>query len=142
MDPIAGSDLSRPYSSQHDPNGTNQAGARSAASHIRWRRDALHPRQVQHGVTGRDTCGRFPVGGQRCTTWNTRGLVGSVLSSQKNRELKHNYFKKLLDCNNILCLQEVHGKDEILQALQVLAPNFRLFGTFFPGNENAGGSAI
>ena len=66
--------------------------------------------------------------------------IGSFLA--ENRELKHNYFKKLLDCNNILCLQEVHGKDEILQALQVLAPNFRLIGTFILGNENAGVSAI
>ena len=40
------------------------------------------------------------------------------------------------------CLQEVHGKDEFLQAIQVLAPQFRFFGTFLPDNENAGGSAI
>ena len=36
----------------------------------------------------------------------------------------------------------MHGKDEFLQAIQVLAPRFRLFGTFIPGNENAEGSAI
>ena len=29
-----------------------------------------------------------------------------------------------------------------LQAIQVLAPRLRLFGTFLPDNENAGGSAI
>ena len=40
------------------------------------------------------------------------------------------------------CLQEVHGKDEYLQAIQVLASRFRFFGTFIPRNENAGGSAI
>ena len=83
--------------------------------------------------------GCFPVGGVRCTAWNTRGLIGSVFSSQRNRERKH---KKLLECNNILCLQEVHGKDEFLQALQVLAPRFQLFGTIIPSNENAGGTAI
>ena len=44
---------------------------------------------------------------------------------------------------NILCLQEVHGKDEYNQAIQVLAPRFRVFfGTFTPENENAGASAI
>ena len=32
--------------------------------------------------------------------------------------------------------------DEFLQAVQVLAPRFRLYGTFIPGNANAGGSAI
>ena len=52
------------------------------------------------------------------------------------------YLKKLFDRNNIICLQEVHDKDEFLQALQVLAPQFRLFGTFYADNENAGGSAI
>ena len=33
-------------------------------------------------------------------------------------------------------------RDKYLQAFQVLAPRFRFFGTFFSGNENAGGSAI
>ena len=33
-------------------------------------------------------------------------------------------------------------KDEFVQAIQVLAPQFRLFGTFLPDNENAGGSGI
>ena len=35
----------------------------------------------------------------------------------------------------------MHGKDEYLQAIQVLAPRFRVL-VFFPENENAGGSAI
>ena len=72
----------------------------------------------------------------------TLGVSLSVLSSQRNRELKLNYFEKLLENNNVICLQEVHGKDEFLQAIQVWAPRFKLFGTFIPGNENAGGSAI
>ena len=63
-------------------------------------------------------------------------------SSQASRERKRNNFKKLVASNNILCLQEVHGQDEFLQALQVLASRFLFFGTFIPGNENAGGSAI
>ena len=52
---------------------------------------------------------------------HTRGLEGSVFS------------KQLLD-TNIICLQEVHGKDEFLQAIHVLAPRFRLFGTFLHDN--------
>ena len=36
----------------------------------------------------------------------------------------------------------MHGKDEFLQAFQVLAPRFRLFGTFLLDNENAGKPAI
>ena len=36
----------------------------------------------------------------------------------------------------------MHGKDEYIQAIQVLAPQIRFFGAFLPDNENAGGSAI
>ena len=62
----------------------------------------------------------------------------SVLSSQRNREIKLNYFGKLIENNNVTCLQEEHGNHKFLQAIQV----FRLFGTIIPGNENARGSAI
>ena len=65
--------------------------------------------------------------------WNTGGLIGSPTSSQLSRAQKHNYFRRLIKNNNIICLQEVHGKDEFLQAIQVLAPRFQLFGSF-PGN--------
>ena len=57
-----------------------------------------------------------------------KGLVGSVPSSQRNRELKLNFFGKLNENNIVICLQEVHGKNEFLQAIQVWAPRFRLFG--------------
>ena len=49
---------------------------------------------------------------------------------QTNRELKLKYLKKVFTNNNIVCLQEVHGKDEYLQAFQVLVPRFRFFGTW------------
>ena len=42
----------------------------------------------------------------------------------------------------MICLQELHGKDEFLQAVQVLVPQFLLFGTFIPNKLGAGGSAI
>ena len=91
---------------------------------------------------GMDVAPSFPKACDVCIAWNTRGLVGSVFSKQKNREFKLKYLKRLFDANNILCLQEVHGKDEYLQAIRVLAPRFLFFGTFIPDNENAGGSAI
>ena len=34
----------------------------------------------------------------------------------------------------------MRGKDEYLEAIQVLAPQFQFFGTFIPDNVNAGGS--
>ena len=74
----------------------------------------------------------------------TAGVSLDLFSPNKNREFKLKYLKKLFDTNNILWLQEVHGKDEFLQATQVSAPlvSFFFFGTFIPGNENAGSSAI
>ena len=62
--------------------------------------------------------------GLRCITWNTKSLVGFVFSKQKNKEFKLKYLKNINN-NNIVCLQEVHGRDEYLQAIQVLAPRFR-----------------
>ena len=44
--------------------------------------------------------------------------------------------------NDVICLKETHGMDEFLQAVQVLVPQFRLFGTFTPNSVNAGGSAF
>ena len=72
----------------------------------------------------------------------TPGVLLDLLSPNKRTESSNSLISKLLDANNILCLQEVHGKDDYLQAIQVLAPRFRFFGTFIPDNENAGGSAI
>ena len=62
-------------------------------------------------------------------TWNTGGVIGSVTSSQISREMKSNYFSRLVENNNIICLQEVHRKDEFLQTIQVLALRFRLHDT-------------
>ena len=125
------------------PSGEQQLGASPASTRSRWRQDALQAQpQILQRTEGWDGCAPFLSEGMRCITWNTRGLVGPVFSKQKNREFKLKYLKRLFDANNILCLQEVHGKDEYLQAIQVLAPRFRFFGTFIPDNENAGGSAI
>ena len=135
LDRIARFDKPRPSSSPVDSIDEQQRGDLPASTRSRWRQDALQPPQAQHGTAGRDTSGHFPDGDLRCINCNTRGLAGSVFSSQKNKELKLKYFRKLLDNNNILCLQEVHGKDEFLQAIQVLAPRFRFFCTFIPGNE-------
>ena len=96
VDPIARIDQSRPSSSPEDPNDEHKRGALPASTRSRWRQDALRPPQVLQGIAGRDTCGHFPDGGLRCITWNTRGLVGSVFSSQKNRELEPAYFREAL----------------------------------------------
>ena len=51
-------------------------------------------------------------------------------------------FREAHPKQNVICLQDVHGKNDFLQAFSGVGPRFRLFGTFIPGNENAGGSAI
>ena len=140
--PFGRSDSSVPLLPPDAPSDGLRRVALPASERSRWRQWILQaqPRIVQR-TTGWDGCGPFLSEGLRCITWNTWCLVGSVLSRQRNREFKLNYLIKLLDHNNIICLQEVHGKDEFLQAIQVLGPRFRLFGTFLPDNENAGGSA-
>ena len=143
VNPFGRSDSSRPSLPPDVPSGEQQRGAFPASIRSLWRQDALQAQpQILQRPTGWDGCGFFLSEGMRCSTWNTRGLVGSFFSRQRNREFKLKYLKKLLDNNNMICLHEVHGKDEFLQAIQVLAPRFRLFGTFLPNNENAGGSAI
>ena len=90
-------DLINPASlspSREDPNDEHPEDALPAPSHVRWRRDALQPPQVQHGIGGRDTCGHFSDGGLRCITWNTRGLVGSVFSSQKKQGAQTQIFQE------------------------------------------------
>ena len=131
----------RIFAASWSSSGEQQLGAFPASTRSRWRQDPLQAQpQIFQRTKGCDGCGPCLSEGMQCITWNTRGLVGSVVSKQKNREFKLKYLKRLFDANNILCLQEVH--EISIQAIQVLAPRFRLFGTFIPDIENAGGSAI
>ena len=97
---------------------------------VHWRRDTLQPSQIKRGGLDRNGCVHVPDGGRRCVTWNARELIGSLTSSHISREQKYDYFRRRIDDDNIICFQEVHGKDEFLQAIQVLAPRFWLYGTF------------
>ena len=133
VNPFGRSDSSRPLLPPDVPSGEQQRGAFPASIRSRWRQGALQAQpQILQRATGWDGCGRFLSEGLRCITWNTRGLVGSNSNISRNSWTTTTSF----------CLQEVHGKDEFLQAIQVLAPRFRLFGTFLLDNENAGGSPI
>ena len=120
--------------SQEDANGDRPENAPLGLPHLRWRRDALQPPEVQRDRLAGNTCVHIPDGGFRCITWNTKGLLGSPASWQHSRERKHIYLTRHAKDNDIICLQETHGKDEFLQAIQVLVPQFRLFGTFVPNN--------
>ena len=98
------------------------------------RRHSLHPPEVQRHRLDRNTCAHVPDGGVRCVTWNTRGLIGSPTSSQLSREQKHISFTRLAE-NNYLPSRS-HGKDEFFQAIQILVPQFPLFGKKQEGGGN------
>ena len=68
----------------------------------------------------------------------TRTRVSIFLKVQTCRERKHDCLNRLAGNHNIICLQEILGRDEFLYAFQVPAPCFQLFGTFIPNNANAG----
>ena len=134
VNPCGRSDPSGPSLPPEVLTDEQQRGAFPAIEHSRWRQGALHAQpQILQRTAGWDGCGPFLFEGLGCIAWNT------VFSRQRNRESKLNYLRRLSDA--IFCLQEVHGRDEFHQAIQVLAPRF-FSGTFIPGNENAGGSAI
>ena len=94
--------------SQEDANGEHPGNAHT-----------LQAPEVQRDRLNRNTCVHIPDGGLRC--------IGSPASSQLSRERKHVYLTRLAQNNDIICLQETHGKDEFQQALQVLVPQFQLF---------------
>ena len=72
----------------------------------------------------------------------TPGVLLDMLSPSKRTESSNSNISKVSLKPTTLCLQEVHGKYEQLQAIQVLASRFRFFGTSIPDYENAGGLAI
>ena len=77
--------------------------------HLRWRRDALQPRETQRVRLDRNTCVHI-LDGIRCVVWNTRGLLESpfsIFQGKKAQPLQTAYSE-----NDIVCLQEIHGKDQ------------------------------
>ena len=125
MDPFARFNHSRPLLFPEVPNDDQQRGALPASTRSRWRQNALQaPHQVLQRIRGWDGYGPFlpKVYG---VLLGTPGVSLDLFSlSRKNMEFKLQYLKKLFINNNIVCLQEVHGKDEDVQAIQVLAPRF------------------
>ena len=46
-----------------------------------------------------------------------QGVPFDLFSKQKSREFKPEYLKKVFINNNIICLQELHGKEKCLNAM-------------------------
>ena len=92
--------------SHEDAHESVPAHAHPGPSRQRWRRDALQPSEVRQPQCDRDTCIHIPERSFRCASWNSRGLLGSTASSQTSREQKHRYLERLIDKNDVVCLQE------------------------------------
>ena len=142
VDPFARFDFSRSSLSPEVPDDPQRGDPPTSHAPVEDSMLFKHNRRYHNVLqVGIDVALSFP---KACDVLlGTPGVSLDLFSpNTRNREFKLKYFKRLFDANNILCLQEVHGKDEFLQAIQVLAPRFRFFGTFILDNENAGGSAI
>ena len=132
VDPFGRSDSSGPSFPPDVPSSEQQLRAFPVSTRSRWRQGAIQAQpQILQRTTGWDGCGPFLSESLRCITWNTRGLVGSVFSRQRNREFKLKYLQRLLDNNNIVCLQEVHGEDEFLQVSRCWLRDFDSLVHFF-----------
>ena len=51
----------------------------------------------------------LPAKELRICTWNTRGSLGSAASSQRPREKKLMYLKRIAEKSDIVYLKETHG---------------------------------
>ena len=74
----------------------------------------LYNHLANFSTVRKGTCADLPDGGLRCVSWNTRGLVGSISSSQVSTERKHQHLKRPIDKNDVITFEETHGKDEFL----------------------------
>ena len=89
------------------PNDEHPQGALLVPPHSRWRHDALQPPQMQRATLDRNACVHVPDDGFRCVTWNTRGLIEYVTSSQISRD-KH-YFSRLIETTTSFASKKYMG---------------------------------
>ena len=110
----------------------------------RWNANVLKACDLPSHDAVSGTCDHLPAKGLRICTWNTRGLLGSAASSQRPRENKLKYLKRIGNRSDIVCLQETHGRYEHLLCIDTVLDRtaWEIFGTFNTGNVNCGGSAI
>ena len=127
---------------QEDANGERPENAHFALPHLRWRRDALQPPEVHRDRLNRDTCTHIPDGGLRCDTWNTRGLIGSPASPQLSREKKHICLTRHAKNNDVICLQESHGRMNSYRLFRYWSHNSGYLAHSYRTKKSAGGSAI
>ena len=89
--------VAQPAGSDQSSVSPHLEDALPALPHPRWRRDASQPPLIQRATLDRNTCVHITDGGLRCVTWNTRGLIGSPVPSQRSWEQTHNYFRRFVE---------------------------------------------
>ena len=118
--------------SREDTNEEPLGNDHLASPRLRWRRDAIQPPDIQQVRLDRTRASIFLVTAFDASPGTREGLLDHLLH-QFSSEMNNNYFTRN-DKNNIIFIQGIHGKHEFLQAIQVLHPQFRLYGTFIPNN--------
>ena len=136
--PFGRSDSSGPLLPPDVPSGQQQRGVSPASGRSRGRQGALHaqPQILQRTTKWMNVAPSFP---KACDVLlGTPGALLDLFFPDKRTESSNSIISKSFWATTT----SLHGKNELLQAIQVLAPRFRLFGTFLTDNENAGGPAI
>ena len=127
VDHFARFDFSRSSLSPEGPSDDQQRGANPASTRSRWRQNTLQaPPQVLQRIAGWDGCALSSP--EVCgVLLGTPGVSLDLFSlSRKAGNSSSNTSKSYFSNNNIICLHEVHGKDEYLQALHLWPISLRL----------------
>ena len=141
--PFGRSESSVPLLPPDAPSDGLRRVALLASERSRWRQGTLQAQpQILQRIVGWDGCGPFLSEGLRCIIWNTRVLLDLFSPDKGTGNLNSITSKNSWTITTTFASRKYMEKDEVLQAIQVLGPRFRLFGTFLPDKEKAGGSAI
>ena len=137
VDPFARFDFSRSSPSPEVPSGEQQRGALPASTRSRWRQDALQaPPQILQRTAGWDGCGPFFSEGMRCFIWNTRFLVGSVFSRQKEQRIQTQISQKTPGQQQHYLSPRSAWKGRVSSGYSGVGSAISVFCTFILENEN------
>ena len=109
----------------------------------RWKADISRTSNLPVQEVASPTRRHLLANGLPICTWNTCSLLlVSAASSQRPRENKLKYLKRIAEKSDILCLQETHGRIERFVNFDMVLDRatWMKISTFTPGNVNSGGS--
>ena len=83
-----------------------------------------------NGVTRFGVLNHSRLPGFGMVTWNVSGLIGSLFGVHSRQSAKMRGFHKLLDGCDLVFLQETHGSEKALLALQSMFPEWHFSNLF------------